>query len=148
MRIGELSRLSGITPHAIRFYEREGLLAAPARTPGGYRDYGPEALKDLRFIAKAQSSGLRLSDIREVLQIASGGRQPCQHVRATVQARLAEVDRRVRELRALRAALRATLRRLETAPAAETGCRCAAIESVSHPLSLQSGRRISLASGT
>lgn len=133
MRIGELGRLTGLRPHTVRFYERAGLLAEPRRTPGGYRDYGPEALDDLRFIAKAQASGLRLSDVREVLQIASGGREPCDHVRATVEARLEEVEGRVRELRALRTALRATLERLETLPESPVGCRCAAIESAPLP---------------
>lgn len=133
MRIGKLAQLSGLRPHTIRFYEREGLLAEPERTPGGYRDYGQEALEDLKFIAKAQASGLRLSDVREVMQIASGGRPPCEHVRATVVARLAEVKARLNELRGLRTALRATLQRLDRTPVARTGCRCAAIESITHP---------------
>lgn len=129
MRIGEVARLSGLTPQAIRFYEREGLLAKPPRTAAGYRDYGPEAVEDLRFVAKAQASGLRLTDIREVMEIAAGGRPPCEHVRATVTARLTEVERRLRELRVLRSSLRATLARLERAPKPRRGCRCAAIES-------------------
>jgi DNA-binding transcriptional MerR regulator len=128
MQIGALARLSGVTPSTIRFYERSGLLAEPQRTPGGYRDYPPEAAEDLRFIAKAQASGLKLTDIREVMEIAAGGRPPCEHVRATVTARLAEVERRVRELRALRTALSATLERLDRAPIPQGGCRCGAIE--------------------
>ena len=63
MRIGALAELAGLRPHTIRFYERAGPLPRPGRTPGGYREYKPEALDDLRFIAKAQASGLRLSDV-------------------------------------------------------------------------------------
>ncbi len=129
MRIGELAKTAGVTPDTIRYYEREGLLPPPERTPSGYRDYGPGVMEDILFIKKAQALGLKLSDVREVLEISSGGKPPCEHVRATVSARLVEVEERLRELRALRATLRETLERLDRAPAPKAGCRCAVIES-------------------
>ena len=129
MRIGELAKTAGVTPDTIRYYEREGLLPSPQRTESGYRDYEPGVIDDLLFIKKAQALGLKLSDVREVLEISSGGKPPCEHVRATVSARLVEVEERLRELRALRATLRETLERLDRAPAPKTGCRCAVIES-------------------
>ena len=129
MRIGDLAKHVGVTPDTIRYYEREGLLPAAERTPSGYRDYGPDAVNDLLFIKKAQALGLKLSDVREVLEISSGGKPPCEHVRATVSGRLAEVEERLRELRALRATLRDTLERLDRAPPPKAGCRCVVIES-------------------
>jgi DNA-binding transcriptional MerR regulator len=129
MRIGELTEQVGVTPDTIRYYERVGLLPAPRRTRGGYRDYGPDALEDIRFIKKAQALGLKLNDIGGILEISSGGKPPCEHVRATVTARLAEVEARLRELRALRTTLRNTLVLLDRAPSPRKGCRCAAIES-------------------
>ncbi len=84
---------------------------------------------DLQFIKKAQALGLKLNDVREVLEISSGGRPPCEHVRATVSARLTEVEQRLKELRALRLTLRETLERLDRAPPPKAGCRCAVIES-------------------
>ena len=129
MRIGQLAKTAGVTPDTIRYYEREGLLPAPRRTPSGYRDYGPEALDDLGFIKKAQALGLKLSDVRETLEISSGGKQPCEHVRAKVATRLGEVEQRIDELRALRSTLRETLQRLDRAPPQRAGCRCAVIES-------------------
>ncbi|MCH7475284.1 MAG: MerR family transcriptional regulator, partial [Gemmatimonadetes bacterium] len=81
MRIGELAQRVGLTTDAIRYYERLGLLAPVKRTQSRYRDYGPEASDDLEFIKKAQSLGLKLTEIREVLEIASGGQPPCEHVR-------------------------------------------------------------------
>ncbi len=129
MRIGELAKTAGVTPDTIRYYEREGLLPSPQRTESGYRNYGPGVMEDLLFIKKAQALGLKLSDVREVLEISSGGKPPCEHVRATVSARLVEVEERLRELRALRATLRETLERLDRAPAPKAGCRCAVIES-------------------
>ena len=129
MRIGELAKSVGVTPDPIRYYEREGLLPLADRTPSGYRDYGPEVVDDLQFIKKAQALGLKLNDVREVLEISSGGRPPCQHVRATVSTRLTEVERRLKELRALRSTLRETLERLDRTPPPKAGCRCAVIDS-------------------
>ncbi len=129
MRIGELAKSVGVTPDTIRYYEREGLLPPAERTPSGYRDYGPEVVDDLRFIKKAQALGLKLSDVREVLEISSGGRPPCEHVHATVSTRLTEVEQRLKELRALRSTLRETLERLDRAPPPKAGCRCAVIDS-------------------
>ncbi len=133
MRIGELAKTMGITPDTIRYYEREGLLPPPQRTASGYRDYGPETVDDLQFIKKAQALGLKLSAVREVMEISSGGEPPCEHVRATVAGRLGEVEQRLKELRALRSTLRETLTRLDRAPAPKEGCRCAVIESVDRP---------------
>ena len=129
MRIGEIAKSAGVTPDTIRYYEREGLLPLADRTPSGYRDYGPEVVDDLQFIKKAQALGLRLSAVREVLEISAGGKPPCEHVRATVSARLTEVEQRLKDLRALRSTLRETLERLDRAPKPKAGCRCAVIES-------------------
>lgn len=128
MRIGELAQRAGLSTDTIRYYERLGLLSAPARGQNRYRNYDANAMEDLDFIRKARASGLKLSDVRDVMQIADGGRTPCDHVRATITARLAEVEERLRELRSLRTTLKATLARLgRSAPRA--GCRCTAIES-------------------
>ena len=129
MKIGELAKRANVSADAIRYYEKIDLLTPPARTASRYRDYDPEALDELLFIKKAQASGLKLDDVREVLEISSGGRAPCDHVRATVSTRLVEVEARLRELRALRSTLRQTLERLDRAPAPKAGCRCAVIES-------------------
>lgn len=128
MRIGDLASRTGLSTDAIRYYEKEGLLPASERTDNGYRDYGPEAVGDVEFIRKAKVVGLRLNDIREVLDIVSGGSPPCDHVRSVVRERLEDVDRKLVELKALRATLRQSLVRLDGAPA-EAGCRCAVIES-------------------
>ena len=130
MRIGELAQRVGLTTDAIRYYERLGLLAPARRTESRYRDYGPEASDDLEFIKKAQSLGLKLTEIREVLEIASGGQPPCDHVRTVIAAHLDDVELKLRELRALRSTLKTTLTRLDTTPQVSAGCRCAVIESV------------------
>jgi DNA-binding transcriptional MerR regulator len=131
MRIRELGERGGVAPDTIRYYERVGLLAPAARAPNGYREYGEEALEDLRFIHKAQALGLKLRDIQEVMEIAAGGRAPCEHVRAALDSRLREVEARLRELRSLRSTLREALTRLDRAPRRQTRCRCPVIETTS-----------------
>jgi len=128
LRIGELAVRTGVSTHAIRFYERKGVLPPAPRTASGYRAYPPEAVEQVDFVKKAQVLGLRLDDIADVLEISSGGRQPCEHVRQLVKDRLGEVETRLRELRQLRTTLRGTLRLLDHAPAPTAGCRCAVIE--------------------
>jgi len=130
MRIGELARRAGVTSDTLRYYERAGLLDRAPRAPNGYREYGNSALEDLRFISKAQVLGLRLRDIREVMEIAVGGRAPCRHVRAALDQRLHQVEARLRELRKLRATLREALLRVSRPPAPAAGCRCPVIETV------------------
>lgn len=128
MKIGELAARTALQPDTIRYYEREGLLTPPPRTPAGYRDYGPEAVLDLDFVRKAQAAGLTIKQIREVMEISVAGRQPCEHVRLAVTTRLGEVEKRLDDLETLRKRLRATLRRLERVPLPRSGCRCAAID--------------------
>jgi len=59
MKIGELARRTGVSRDTIRFYERQGLLPKPLRTPSGYRDFPDAAADDLTFIRKAKALGLR-----------------------------------------------------------------------------------------
>lgn len=116
MLIGELAEATASTTKTLRYYEEEGLLAPPERTPGGYRDYSPEAVERVTFIRHAQASGLTLGQIREVLDVRDGGVAPCAHVSLFVEHRIAEVDARLRDLKHTRrqlAALRARLHELD-----------------------------------
>ena len=128
MRIKELGERAGVAPDTIRYYERVGLLGESPRAPNGYREYGRETLDDLRFIHKAQALGLKLRDIQEVMEIAAGGRAPCEHVRTALDSRLQEVETRLRELRSLRATLREALAGVDRAPKRQSRCRCPVIE--------------------
>jgi MerR family Zn(II)-responsive transcriptional regulator of zntA len=102
VRIGELATASGTTAKTLRFYEDAGLLPAPERTAGGYRDYSPETLARLDFIRRSRTAGLTLAQIREVLDIRDAGAAPCQHVHDLLDTRLADLDRQITDLRALR----------------------------------------------
>ncbi|MFE5814859.1 heavy metal-responsive transcriptional regulator [Streptomyces sp. NPDC056479] len=90
----------------MRFYEQAGLLPAPPRTSSGYRDYPPQTGIRLAFIRDAQSAGLTLAEIRSVLALRDSGEAPCAHVTDLIQQHLADIERRMAELRKTRSALR------------------------------------------
>jgi DNA-binding transcriptional MerR regulator len=98
MRIGEAAGRTGVTAKTVRFWEDQHLLPPPARTPAGYRDYGPAIVERLAFIRHAQAAGLTLEAIRQVLDIRDGGQPPCVHVTGLIAQRLGEVDARLAEL--------------------------------------------------
>ncbi|MEV4890845.1 heavy metal-responsive transcriptional regulator [Nonomuraea sp. NPDC055795] len=120
MRIGTLAAKAGVSTKTIRFYEQAGLLPDPPRTSGGYRDYPAAAIDRLAFIRDAQTAGLSLAQIREVLDIRDAGQAPCEHVGELIEAHLAQVNERIGELISARSTLHALRRRAqETDPA---GC--------------------------
>jgi DNA-binding transcriptional MerR regulator len=105
MLIGELAASAGLSAKAIRFYEEAGLMPAPPRTTGGYRDYPPGAASRLAFIRQAQTAGFSLAEIRGILRVRDGGHAPCWHVTGLISEHLAQVDERIAELTRTRAAL-------------------------------------------
>lgn len=114
LTIGAVARHAGVSPDAIRYYERLGLVEPACRSSGGYRLFSPAVNERLTFIRKGQALGLTLEEVREVLEISDTGTAPCRQVRGTLAQRLAEVDRRLGDLRALRRTLVSALRRAES----------------------------------
>jgi len=96
--IGTIAVQSGVPIKAIRYYEEVGLLPRPARTAARYRVYPPAVVERLHFIKKAQSLGLRLEDIKEILDLADRGRCPCGHVQHLLKLRLQELNRKIADL--------------------------------------------------
>jgi MerR family transcriptional regulator, copper efflux regulator len=105
MLIGDLGAAAGLSAKTIRFHEQSGLLPAPPRTPGGYRDYPAGAVGRLAFIRQAQAAGLTLAEIGGILRIRDDGQAPCQHVTALIAEHLAQVERRIAQLTRTHAAL-------------------------------------------
>lgn len=110
LKIGAVSKLSGIGIETLRFYEKADLLDRPARTLSGYRVYGEEVLARLAFIRRAQSLGFTLVEIKRIIDDTRNGDSPCGEVREIVQKRVTELDERLRELHGYRKELRRTLR--------------------------------------
>ena len=97
--IGEVSRQTGLSIHAIRFYESEGLLPEAARTDSGYRLFSPQSVEHLRFIRKAQEIGFSLDEIRELLVLRDRDTDACSHVKSLVEEKLASVRAKIQVLK-------------------------------------------------
>ncbi|RZT85590.1 DNA-binding transcriptional MerR regulator [Pseudonocardia sediminis] len=100
--IGQAAARSGVSAKAIRLYEARGLLPTTARTATGHRVFDAGDLEVLNFITRAKSAGLRLSEIKTVLEIQRAGRAPCGHVLGLLDDRVAEIDSTMRSLSTLR----------------------------------------------
>ena len=105
MTVSALADRVGLSPDAVRYYERCGLLPQPARSAAGWRLYDEHAVERLRFVKGAQRVGLRLREIHELLEVVDRGQCPCGHTDALLRQRLAEVDAELVRLRTLRAKL-------------------------------------------
>lgn len=139
LKIGDVSRLSGVGIEALRFYEKSGLLDRPSRTMSGYRVYDPEVLDRLAFIKRAQVLGFSLDEIKQIIAEAQDGQSPCEDVREIVRRRLKELDERMREMHRYRKELAAELAEWDKAGARE-GHICGLIEGtnirqgIDHPM--------------
>jgi DNA-binding transcriptional MerR regulator len=100
VRISELADRVGVPASTVRYYERVGLVANPARTAAGYRDYDDDAAARLLFVTRARRMGLTCEQIAEVLPIWDGTKCAPAHEEVTrlVEAKRAEIAERIREL--------------------------------------------------
>lgn len=102
MWTGEVAKQAGVNPQTLRYYERRGILPMPERTAGGYRDYPDWTVGLVRFVKHAQDLGYSLTDVEQLLQLADGGAASCAQARTITAARLADLDRRIADLRRMR----------------------------------------------
>lgn len=106
LTVGQLAKSVGVNVQTIRYYERRRLLIPTARKPSGYRLYGDEALKRLRFIKNAQGMGFTLREIADLLNLRVTSTARCGDVQKKALAKLQHVEAKMRDLRALTRALR------------------------------------------
>ena len=102
MRISELAGRTGTTAKTLRFYEESSLLAEPARTQNGYRDYDESAFVRIQFVQAGQSIGLTLAEIRNLIDIRDGGASPCRAATDLLNEHLTAITRRISELKILK----------------------------------------------
>jgi DNA-binding transcriptional MerR regulator len=127
MRIAELAKRAGIAPSALRYYEEQGLLSPDGRTEAGYRVYGLCALGRIEFIQRAKALGLTLREIQQLVQEPSDPSTDLARLRHAIAHKLADTERRLAELEALRRDLGAMHDRLGggTATCGHIGdCEC------------------------
>src|SRR5207249_9906662 len=140
--IGVLATHTGTNIETIRYYERVGLLPAPARRSGGYRLYGTAHLKRLNFIRRARVLGFSLADVRKLLTLADQRRRPCAEVRAVAAAHLEDVKGKIADLKAMERVLADTIARCETG----SGSHCPMIDALY--INGDSGRRTAASSSS
>jgi Cd(II)/Pb(II)-responsive transcriptional regulator len=107
MRIGQLAQASGTQVETIRFYEREGLLPATARTEGNYRIYTPGHADRLGFIRQCRNLDMTLDEVRLLLRFKDQPQADCGEVNTLLDDHIGHVAQRIRELEALDKELRA-----------------------------------------
>jgi Cu(I)-responsive transcriptional regulator len=105
MWIGETAREAGVNAQTLRYYERRGLIARPARRRSGYREYSAEAVRIVRFIKRAQELGFSLDEIGALVRLRGVKRAERQRVRALAQGKIADIDRKMARLQSMRDAL-------------------------------------------
>ncbi len=111
LTIGTLAERSSVGVETIRFYERQGLLPPPSRTSSGYRAYPPDAVERVQFIRRAKEVGFTLEEIGELLALKVSHGKSCESVRQRALDKVADIDRKVKDLRRMRRALDALVQR-------------------------------------
>jgi MerR family mercuric resistance operon transcriptional regulator len=106
LQIGVLSERTGVNIETIRYYERIRLLTAPRRSPGGYRRYGMDDVRQLSFIRRLRGLGFALEDVRALIDLAQTKRTACAEVRGLAARHLREVQDKIKDLRRMERVLR------------------------------------------
>lgn len=115
MNISELSRLSGVTPPTIRYYEQEKLLPKAERSAGGYRKYSDTDLKLLNLIKKAQQVGFSLAEIRAMLPVKANGWNH-DMLLGNLRQKVADIEKLERELAESKQSLLAVIQAIDNKP--------------------------------
>lgn len=129
LRIGELADRAGVNIQTIRYYERRGLLERPARSTGGHREFDEDALALLRGIKAAQRLGFTLAEIGEIVELSST-RRDVSRVRERAEAKICEIDDRVRSLHAMREKLERVIEAECDSLLACSGTQCCPIRDI------------------
>jgi DNA-binding transcriptional MerR regulator len=102
LTIGQLASQCGVTPRAVRHYEKHGLLKAPIRGENNYRFFDADSVERLSFIARCRSLGFPIPEIADLLRVVDNPDHTCAQVVELTRSHLKEVDARLRTLLSLR----------------------------------------------
>ncbi len=105
LTIGQLAQQAHVNRETVRYYERRRLLSRPSRSISGYRVFSDDAVRRLRFIRHAKILGFSLNEIPELLALRVDSIDACDRVRVRTQAKIADIDNKIRSLRQMKAAL-------------------------------------------
>ena len=105
MNIGEAAKASGVSAKMIRHYEETGLVPKAGRTQSGYRVYRDDDVHVLRFVRRARDLGFSLQEIKALLGLWGNRRRASADVKRLAERHVAELDRRIAEMQAMRRTL-------------------------------------------
>lgn len=116
MKVTDVARAVGVTPHAVRYYVRLELIQPSRRAANGYREFNTSDLARLAFIRKAQGLGFTLNEIAKIFHESATSGVPCPFVREVVKRRLYELGDSIDEMLALQSHMRRALKRWRHMP--------------------------------
>lgn len=120
LKIGEVAAISNLPVKTIRYYEDIGLLTpAVRRSESNYRLFEPTVLNRLAFIKRAQSLGLSLHEIQELLSVHDQGQLPCDEVKQNLQRKMQQITEQIEALQVLRTELQGVLSGWQDQPSTE-----------------------------
>jgi DNA-binding transcriptional MerR regulator len=101
MKIGELSRKTGLSIDTIRFYEKSGIIKKPDRLKSGYREFNNELVEALKFISHCRSLDISLKQIKTLLKVRSGTTKSCREANEVIDEQIINLRTRIMELKKL-----------------------------------------------
>lgn len=117
LKIGDVATRSGLSVKTVRYYEDIGLLAPTVeRSDSGYRLFAPSVINRLAFVKRAQSLGLSLSEIREILNISDRGELPCDEVKQHLALKVEAINQQINALQLLKSELQQLLNHWQDHP--------------------------------
>jgi len=116
LTVKKIAVLSQVTPDAIRYYVRIGLLKPKQNPENKYREFSQQDIKQVKFICQAQRLGFSLRDIKRLLNDADLGKSPCPHARQILQRRVVENKKAITELISLQTQLEKALKKWDKMP--------------------------------
>ena len=140
LKISELSARTGLTPHTLRFYEKNGLIRASSRSDAGYRYYNEADVRRVDFVKAARNIGFSLEDIGQLLSIRLDKQShTCQEVTDITRAKLDEVNAKIAELQSMQQTLEILLESCCGGP--ENATHCSIMEALDEGLTRQASAK-------
>lgn len=106
LTIGKVAKQADVGVETIRFYEREGLIAEPARRASGYRQYPIETVDRLLFIKRAKELGFSLKEIKELLALRLAPGATCGQIKKRAEAKVEDIEDKIHSLQRMKRALK------------------------------------------
>lgn len=98
LKIGEISKKTGVSVGTLRYYESLRLLQPAERGENSYRYYHPATIEQVQFIKQAQTLGFSLDDIRSILEVRNHGQPPCDLVQTLLQQKIAHLESQIQQM--------------------------------------------------